>query len=962
MKLYFSVIFLILLYFQLYCCPLSAQAKIQIQQPNNQLLAADSPEELTKTNGRWKQFYNDHLSTAKSATLNLTSTATSFYIVSLLRVLYRMTSEPENDVEMLRNFFTNQVFSSQAQVSLLLSITGIQTANSVFAKLGNRFQWLKDESKIKNIMISLAEENKLLGSPEILTNSKGFSPKLLAAWKAVRASAERQVPGRFSENVFRKLSLMSSFAVALPIITVLSDLLTDPDIVYYSESLISTPDQIQKMINEKGYSPYFAQQRAYARWVTSHKILDYTPVILSAWTALSIQLFVLPKALESTAKIGIEVIKKIPDKVSNILLKGINLSKIAGKLIPQTRLISAVGQGIVFLALNTPILDFSQTIYNEQFYSRQIINNLKNLEVTNLSPTLTNRCKKSISSLPSFDQNKFELLPYSVVKKTLINSELENCDNLPVSFSEQLDLVANDFNHWRQIWFEKSISGLASWSERISRLQNEYHYGYALFRKFIFDSATKNGSAFYEDPFYGIGSADLLRNTNNRTEVLVKIYRTLESQIERLSKKSASQNLSTEESEILRVYKKIFKYFSALNQNKYKPDELVKQYESNKKYEDSALRNEVALQRYVAQGVLLYKKEGLIVQQLFKNSKDHDIAGLHEILMEAEPMKFGESWFKNFILSNHFLKSPKMIFGSLQGINYNNEIEKLFLTSLCSPTDTFELNRIPFWSLNTVFPSPFSNSNTNPCSILKDDPDSYLFSKKSIFLGQFEINNYKYNNLVHWATKHLRPEFQIQDESKLNQQIELFWKNEVDKPLKKQLDLEEKEFFKFFNNTVYPSLFKNESYSGLPLGLVPSLQVEINYYLSVLVKISPQFSTWKDFVEKITHVSILIIKNPMDTTNWKKDLKSLFVNTSDFNTFQDSLLKSNDNHLQNLQTLLLYLTNLSHKNAYELIEPKSMETEQGLATKNLVDLVQSRLMETTGILKFYQMLLMKDVL
>lgn len=233
MKLYFSTIFLIFSCFHFYCCPLSAQAKIQIQQPDNQFLNADSPEELTKPNGRWKQFYNDHLSTAKSATLNLTSTATSFYIVSLLRVLYRMTSEPENDVEMLRNFFTNQVFSSQAQVSLLLSITGIQTANSVFAKLGDRFQWLKDESKIKNIMISLAEENRLPGSPEVLTNSKGFSPKLLAAWKAVRASAERQVPGRFSESVFRKLSLMSSFAVALPILTVLSDLLTDPDIIYY---------------------------------------------------------------------------------------------------------------------------------------------------------------------------------------------------------------------------------------------------------------------------------------------------------------------------------------------------------------------------------------------------------------------------------------------------------------------------------------------------------------------------------------------------------------------------------------------------------------------------------------------------------------------------------------------------------------------------------------------------------
>lgn len=961
MGLFTRFFIIVVLLIQLISVFSHADDSIEIQKPSAQAVFEDSPSQLTKNNGRWSQFYNERLTGTKTAALNMSSTAASFYIISLMRVFYRMATEPEQDVEMLRNFFTNQVFSTQAQVSMLVAITGIQSANWTFSKVAQKFNWLKDEAKIKNVMNTIGAQRNLPLSAEVLMDSKGVSPKLIKEWKRVRELAEKAVPGRMSQSVFQRLSLISSFAIVLPTISVLSDLVTDPDLIYYADSLVSSPEQIDKMIQEKGYSPYFAHQRAYQRWVKSHKILDYTPMILSAWTAMSVQAFVLPKVVKTAGKAGEFLSRKSPSQVSRALLKGINFTRSAGRWIPQGRIATIVGQGLVFLSIQTPILKIYENIYNEHFYSRQITTKWNSLKTASLRPSIPSECLRNIRSLPNFDQSKFDSLPYTVIRQTLMSSDsIDKCQDMELSMTERLDELSSEFSHWRQLWFDKSLEGLTSWQKRVDKIQIDYQYGYSLFKKFVYDASTKRDSAFEEYPFYGLGSVDSVRNTNNQDTELVKIYITLQKQIDRLSNKEKASSLDTHERTVNRVYREMFRYVSALNQTKYKPEELQKQYAANEKYSDAQVRNELALQRYVAHGFVLYKNQSADILKSFKNSPIPEVAALHATLEEVNPKLLGEVWFEEFVRSVSVFKIVDSESGYSRQIAYKNEVERLFIELACSGKTSVDVKRIPFWSLNVNFPSPLSTSA--PCGAIHAEDLYGGGTEKTIFSGRITTPDSQYSNLVEWSVSNIRPEFKTKKENDLVQRIDAFWKTNVDSPLKLQLDVEEKEFFQFFNQTLYPSLVNVGMAQGLVKGVIPSIKQEVQIYVDALTKLDARYASVSPMIWSLMAASELIAKNPMAIDKWSREIKSNYAHVFDLSLFDDPQYLKLPSTIDKASSFMSFITMQVSKKSYDLLSEDIMNTEQGLVAKSLIDRIQGRSKELANVLKLYQVFVLKESL
>lgn len=905
--------------------------QIEIPKPDPIEISQSSPDQLSKTSSKWGDFYRNHLNGIKGSAINFGATSGAFQLASLFHVLVRMASEPEKEPTMLKNFFTNQVFSTQAQVSLLFMVTGIQMANSQFAKFAERHAWIKNENQISVIMKELAAQKSLPETAEILTNSKGVHPKLLAEWKKVRATAEKIVPGGLTNSQFQKISLMTSFAVIMPVVTMFSDLLSDPDIQYYGESLISSPEEISQMIRKKGYSPYAANQRAYDRWVKGNKILDYTPMLLSAWTTLSIQLFVVPSAAK-LLKSGFEKMLTFssPSK-ARIIYKGIQFVNIGKSFIPQNRIVTFVGQAISYVALNEILNRTFEKIYTEVFYSSKLNSQIKELINYPIYPNISSDCMKQVSSSSNFKQEIWNSIPYSQAKRILELSDYSNCATMEPSFEEKLDEVASSFRHWRQFWFKASLVTLDSWSDYISKIKADYLGSYFLYHQFVEDSENLNSFLRQLIPFYGVGAVSFTAGADLQLQALVNLYKTIKQSLTTLKTKKEKTDLNSDEIKVYSLFNEMFTYLSVFDGSIPKKLELIFKeinQRSLSENEKKVLINQYT-DLYASHAITLFKNQSQKLSTSLVDKSTGSFNTIATLLKNASPKGYGELWFNSFRLNDYLYlnKDTRFKRNQIYGIEINDSIEWYFAHLVCSKSNLETvIQTIPFWTLNFKLPSLLKTSSDFNCSTLNFRNPFDNKVTLNLFNSEFVYENRKYFNLVDFAIQNVRADFKGTNRVR---NFENWWNSKISLKLNQQLEAEKKKFFLAVNQNVLPSILNEETYSGIPKGYLPSLQKEIQFYLSIAQRFFPHLNSKMNEINDNLSQMISILSKRVD----KKE-----------NSMASKLL----------------ITQLRSNILNNLVSIADIENQQSLdrnlVIKKLVELIGQKFDEATTVLRINEIL------
>ena len=151
---------------------------------------------------------------------------------------------------MLKNFFTNNIFSVNAQVSFSFFIIGSKITNSYISKVAERTNWIKDEKKILEITRSIVNEKHGASSFNPLSTLK-FSQRQKQEWNEARKEAEKLTQGKFTQAQLNKFKIFSGFGMGFLASTIYNDLSTDEDLNYFVQALVSTPEEIEQLILDR---------------------------------------------------------------------------------------------------------------------------------------------------------------------------------------------------------------------------------------------------------------------------------------------------------------------------------------------------------------------------------------------------------------------------------------------------------------------------------------------------------------------------------------------------------------------------------------------------------------------------------------------------------------------------------------------------------------------------------------
>lgn len=903
---------------------------IVIDSSNQELLKNDSPNEIEK-----KGFLKSSFNTIKeipSKTVNgsvefikndFTPAAASFYIGSLFQVIRLILTNPETDVERLKNFFTNNILSVNAQVSFSFFIAGSKISNSFLDHISTRYGWLKNEKKIQELMTTLAVERSNSDPKFDLFGSAKLNKKKIEEWNKIRRKAESLTDGKITSVQLNKIKMYSGFAFGFLISTIYTDLSNDPDINYYARALISTPEEINEMIAEKGYTPLAAYQKAYDRWVTRGKIIDYIPHLLSSWTTIAIQSFVIPTTKNEISKITSKAISKQSFAVKRFVLKSIQFIKKLGSYIPQSRLLSSAAHAFMFLEINDPILHIYEPIYEKMVHGVEALNSLEKVQKLILRPQIPQNCIEYLKSTTSFDKNAFDKTSYDLLKRTFeLNSQYSPYCDLEASYPNTLSKFHQNLNHWRNFWLKNVTSSLSSWSSYFESFSNHYKASNQFYAYLVSEINNTKSNNFENYPFYGIGT-DQLNYKNVSTTVastVAKVYFLLKKEINNSKITKSSSNV---EASIIQLYKNMLYYLSVFdNQTPLAPSvkyefERIDKLRISK--EEKEQLKEKFKESYSAKAFETFNRAKIYNPEL--SDKNNNIASLGElkkILNYSENLKAGEMFIKSLETDDviNFKSISKS--ESLYGVYYRNLPEKYLISAACGPRYTFSgqkidtgilsssvFDKIPFWSTSFNPPRIVDTGSFNPCE--EYSGINYYNTKP------FYYNNNRYENLVYFIKENINAQFKG-DNAVAN--LETFWKNTVTKEINTFLRSEESNFNKLLVTKLYPVLFSKEKFFSesnssegiynslqqevktsspdnfLEIGIYNSYQQEIKIYLEILKKISPRFIADIKSAEMKLAFMLYIVSHPKDPTSWisygksfnlvfEEKLKKIIESTSD---------------------------------------------------------------------------------
>lgn len=959
----------------------SESVQFEISEPDPKLIKENSPMSLESPNSRWNKFYNHGLNFGKGSynfmAYEFAPSASAFYLGCLLQVIRKMITSPEKDAEMLRNFFVNQIFSVQAQVSFIVFLLGAKAGNVTFKYVLDRFGWLKDEKKVKELMQELSKHKKWGGPNSTYFTKKGLNPNFAKQLNVLRQEAERLVPGRVTSAAFTRTSMFVGFGFGFTISTLFSDIINDPDISYWADSMVSSPDEIDKLIIKHGYTPLEASQRAYDRWVTRGKIVDYTPHLLSAWTTIGVQSFILPKAAKATKKLAVWGIKRSSRPTKKIALKSIQFLRNAAKLLPESRLLSTALHAFLFLEINEPILHLYEDYYTKKRYGDSLNEQLNTLNELKLRPEISADCLNDYKKLEKFDQNIIDQTPYSKIIRQAELSEYSGCSQQPISYSEQLTNFHHNLNSWRDFWFKEPKHSINSWSTYLSSINTQISSSYKFYKSFIEEVNNKDSVSFETFPFYGLVEGSIKDASKNDQSsdlksvkspisnemiqrTLANIFLLLEKNINDLEKKKRTDL----DEKVLKLYKGVFYYFSILDSKKPIPKELsetIKSINSSNLASDlksDKIQNEKDL--FVAKGIRLFTN-AISADSDLKNEKANktaELGSLKQLLKTATPLLEGEFFVNDMSLDKEINPDQSNTQSDeFHGRLSRNLAEQQLLYLACGPAKEESSSRSEkiinysyLHGLKFTPPRLVSVGKFNACEekVLASSTDGTIYYNT----GSFKFNGKDYSNLAQFAKDNLSEKYKG---SNAIQNFENFWKEAVQSEIDELYKKENKNFNTLLKDSITPSLFNKGKYDKIPIGIYQSYQFEVTTYIEVLKKILPEQTTILDKAKTIFMLYQFIVSNPKNPSSWKDYSSQLDL--SDESSSIDLILSASKNPYTSAYLSLLYLKAEITKNLLPLNDEKanSLSTDQIEAIIKLVDLTNMALNGMTDTLSYFNL-------
>lgn len=433
--------------------------EIKIEKPDPKILNQWRPSQLT-----FKKIKELTETTAcqvgqicRASVQEFPVSAAAFYGASFLVAARQSLTNPENDPIALHNFLIQNITDPVAHLSFLSFIAGNRGAGQVLDAIAVSRGWIRNQAQFESMLQFLQSRSDLL-SGFSLSNLTNATPAQIQAYMNLRQELDMKWPQPAKSPVYDAGRLSVGMATGFVLSGVVADFLHDEYVSHCFLTPTYSFDRIQKETARMKMTPARACDLAWDRWVTTDKILDYMPEVVSALVTSAVLAKTLPFVNKGLTKAGMAV-------------RGIRFFKAAGKFFPQSRMVLFVEHAYFFLEMQHWLNPYLKNPFEEHRKGKKAFESYTAIEtaISRKNSLFDEKCWAAIQN--RFPKDVLDQTPTSTVIE-FAKQKLSECPNVPKT---PLGLV-RDFSatqdSWRGFWFQKSAHKLANWQREMLSLQS----------------------------------------------------------------------------------------------------------------------------------------------------------------------------------------------------------------------------------------------------------------------------------------------------------------------------------------------------------------------------------------------------------------------------------------------------------------------------------------------------------
>jgi hypothetical protein len=425
----------------------------------------------------------------KSSGRSFIPEASIFYGASFAVALRQVTFSEEEYPNALANMYAHQIADPAANFGFLSFLVTHRASNMVFQHLAEKYGLMRNDLEFQKFFSKLSS---------FQVNKKFDLSKDMTKWSAAEKRAFIQLqeqagaiyPTPKFQNGMSHFKMQSGFVWAFLASTLITDLAHDPNFAYCSMAkYVWGPDRVIEETAKRGMTPTRACDLAWNTWVSREKIYDYVPDIAAALTTSLGLAFGAPPLVN----ISKEIVTRGAERYLPVLLRGFQIARTVGSMIPYGRALVWVGNGYVFLeatnlltpAFKNPFESWRQGSSIDDL-KEKLTNNVGKRSWINLIPV---ECKTLLTK--RFSAQLLAQTPESTLKQWLLENG-DDCNELPNTALEDLQSYSQKMSNWRQFWFSNARQGLANWQEYVTQFHVDMNESSKFYSQVISEMA--NGS------------------------------------------------------------------------------------------------------------------------------------------------------------------------------------------------------------------------------------------------------------------------------------------------------------------------------------------------------------------------------------------------------------------------------------------------------------------------------------
>lgn len=350
--------------------------------------------------------------------------AAVFYGASFMVSSRQLLLSPSSDPVVLQNYFAQQIADPVSHLSFLAFTVAHKGSNEILQALATKYGWVRNSKAI--------HEFGALGAPPVSTSNKVF------------------------ESAKMSIGLAAGFIAS----GIAGEFLHDEYVQHCFLSPQYGADKLAKEISRMGMTPKRACDVAYEHWVSTEKILDYAPDIVSAVITTAVLARAVPLLHHGLSKVG-------------YVLRGLRFARVAGSFIPSARWVLMVENAYFFLELQHVLNPFFKDPFESWRKSNKIIQSHKNMEqaIQQSGLVLSADCKVQLSH--KFSDEILKQTPTSTVV-AYIRQKLPNCAENLQTPKQLVEHYMKEQQQWRGYWASGPLSSLSNWQKEMLSLQSNY--------------------------------------------------------------------------------------------------------------------------------------------------------------------------------------------------------------------------------------------------------------------------------------------------------------------------------------------------------------------------------------------------------------------------------------------------------------------------------------------------------